>query len=534
MPERKLLNENFRTHIGVVQLANSVVDLIVKFFPNTIDRLEPEVSINSGPTPVFLDCDESEEDVVVKLFQDGEMSDCEFGAEQVILVRDNETKTRLAGICGSRALVLTALEAKGLEFSDCLIYNFFATSPVANDWRVIYNAIEDCRLPRPDFDAKRHGALCVELKLLYVLLTRAKQNLIIYDDIVPNNYSQPMLMYWLTQKVVNKQSMSSDIQALFMKSSFSAEWRSRGEDFFERRQFGNAKLCFKRSGDEVLESICSGREFEQIGDKFFVTDFKRAKDFFQRAISIYLNLDGQVIHVAKCYEKIREFEKAGNTYVSLRRFEDAGRCYEGGQFYQSAANAYLEAGSFEHAVKCAYKCNDYHLALKIIDFCQSKHQDSIATAERIDCIKRGALYYHHKSSQADMLHFVKLFATDEEKMRFFAKYDYSNLQLEFLIESGSFEEAAKICENKFDFKLASTYFLHAGRVNDFIRLETKVIRLKYLNEYYLLELPLSEEDVSSMKVISEKYSTSEYSDIDTREIDVLMSLSSNNPMSFSD
>lgn len=41
---------------------------------------------------------------------------CEFGAEQAILVRDEGAKERLQAQIGQSALVLTALEAKGLEF----------------------------------------------------------------------------------------------------------------------------------------------------------------------------------------------------------------------------------------------------------------------------------------------------------------------------------------------------------------------------------------------------------------------------------
>lgn len=40
----------------------------------------------------------------------------EFGAEQVILVRDEGAKARLRARIGQQALVLTVLEAKGLEF----------------------------------------------------------------------------------------------------------------------------------------------------------------------------------------------------------------------------------------------------------------------------------------------------------------------------------------------------------------------------------------------------------------------------------
>lgn len=79
MPEIAHLSRNFRTHMGVVSLANSVVQLIERFFPESIDKLPPESSTVTGPLPILLEC----ENVVVTLFQNGELTSCEFGAEQV-------------------------------------------------------------------------------------------------------------------------------------------------------------------------------------------------------------------------------------------------------------------------------------------------------------------------------------------------------------------------------------------------------------------------------------------------------------------
>ena len=53
----------------------------------------------------------------------------EFGAHQVILVASNEARESLPEEL-SHALVLTIYEAKGLEFDDVLVYNFFKDSQV--------------------------------------------------------------------------------------------------------------------------------------------------------------------------------------------------------------------------------------------------------------------------------------------------------------------------------------------------------------------------------------------------------------------
>lgn len=52
----------------------------------------------------------------------------DFGAEQVILVKDASTKEQLTQVLDERVVVLTILESKGMEFDDVLLYGFFSTS----------------------------------------------------------------------------------------------------------------------------------------------------------------------------------------------------------------------------------------------------------------------------------------------------------------------------------------------------------------------------------------------------------------------
>ena len=51
---------------------------------------------------------------LVGIRSDGEIVG--FGAEQVILVRDDRVKSEVSGYIGRQALVLTISECKGLEF----------------------------------------------------------------------------------------------------------------------------------------------------------------------------------------------------------------------------------------------------------------------------------------------------------------------------------------------------------------------------------------------------------------------------------
>ncbi|MCL7031200.1 hypothetical protein MKW94_000317 [Papaver nudicaule] len=105
-------------------------------------------------------------------------------SQSVILVRDESDKREVSDQIGKQALVLTLVECKGLEFQDVLLYNFFGTSPLKNQWRVIYGYMEELNLfpsneqkSFPTFCSAKHKILCSELKQLYVALTRARQRL---------------------------------------------------------------------------------------------------------------------------------------------------------------------------------------------------------------------------------------------------------------------------------------------------------------------------------------------------------------------
>lgn len=78
----------------------------------------------------------------------------DFGAEQVILVRDDASKTKLQKKIGEMALVLTILESKGMEFDDVLVYDFFSGSSLRSGYRCLRLL---ARGNRNLFDSQKHA-----------------------------------------------------------------------------------------------------------------------------------------------------------------------------------------------------------------------------------------------------------------------------------------------------------------------------------------------------------------------------------------
>nr|POE80710.1 tpr and ankyrin repeat-containing protein 1 [Quercus suber] len=112
------LSQNFRTHAGILNLAQSVINLIYHFFPLSIDTLRPETSLIDGQVPVLLKSVNGE-NAFISIFKNGGNDDGKiigFGADQVILVRDDLARNEIVDYVGNQALILTIMESKGLEF----------------------------------------------------------------------------------------------------------------------------------------------------------------------------------------------------------------------------------------------------------------------------------------------------------------------------------------------------------------------------------------------------------------------------------
>lgn len=112
------LAQNFRTHCGILRMAQSIIDLLYFFFPSSADKLNPETGLVYGEPPVLLETG-NDKNAIVNIFGENESIHGNlhgFGAEQVIVVRDDATKQQIVDIVGKQALVLTIVECKGLEF----------------------------------------------------------------------------------------------------------------------------------------------------------------------------------------------------------------------------------------------------------------------------------------------------------------------------------------------------------------------------------------------------------------------------------
>lgn len=111
--------------------AASLIGLLSSLFPYSIDKLKKESALVPGPKPrIFLSNVVHFEEflnpvgyvhwpVVIKNGSNRKDSESrlDFGAHQVIIVRDNVARSKLHEVLGESGLILTLLESKGTSFT---------------------------------------------------------------------------------------------------------------------------------------------------------------------------------------------------------------------------------------------------------------------------------------------------------------------------------------------------------------------------------------------------------------------------------
>ncbi|XP_039121412.1 LOW QUALITY PROTEIN: uncharacterized protein LOC120258127 [Dioscorea cayenensis subsp. rotundata] len=317
-----LLNQNFRTHVGVLDLAQSVIDLLYEYFPLSVDKLPPEISLVHGEAPVILQSEDGD-NAIMTIFGDGEKLDQSknsFGAEQAILVRDESSKQEILRQVGKQAiLVLTIVECKGLEFEDVLLYNFFSTSPFEKHWRVIYGYMEkhcvsDPSKPIsfPSFYEGKHHILCSELKQLYVAITRTRQRLWICET--GAKFCHPIFDYWKSLFLVQERCLDHSFAQDMCRTSSLEEWSSRGIKLFNEGLFDLAVKCFRRSGDNLREKWAQAAGLCATADRIISVDYNVGQTALRNAADIYESI-GKPELAASCFLKLGDFEAAGLAFL---------------------------------------------------------------------------------------------------------------------------------------------------------------------------------------------------------------------------
>ncbi|KAM0804322.1 P-loop containing nucleoside triphosphate hydrolase protein [Usnea florida] len=334
-PEMFTLTENYRSHEGI---------------PQTVDKLEPEIGHLSGPKPVLF------RGIDVSILKSRNISDAtlaagarEFGAEQVILVRDAEMKKILQGQIENVGLILTILESKGMEFDDVILWNFFTECPDEAGIRSLELLNEE-----PErFDSKRHSGMCSELKQLYVAITRARVQLFIMESSETTATIVLKLLATSSSKsLVQVTSPSHDdfrtrLEVLRPGTSLSPQdWSRRGAELLGTALFKDAFGCFQKGQDQRGQTEAEGHIREEEG----------------RNCKAHGNVEGfnHNLDLAKdCFLRVNLMDDAVRVLEDLGKIEEAAEILFQDKQYSRAARFFTRTGLSTKAIECHHLAEEY-------------------------------------------------------------------------------------------------------------------------------------------------------------------------------
>ncbi|KAK1685246.1 hypothetical protein QYE76_046094 [Lolium multiflorum] len=459
------LSQNFRTHCGILRMAHSIMSLLYFFFPSSVDKLNPETGLVYGEAPVLLESD-NDENAIMTIFGESKSKHGNlhgFGAEQVILVRDDATRKQIIDLVGKQALVLTIVECKGLEFQDVLLYNFFGSSPLRNKWRVLYGYMKDKdiiahseEISHPDFDRSKHYLLCSELKQLYVAITRTRQRLWICEN--TDDYCRPMFDYWKKLCLVEVRLLDSSLIQAMQKGSSSDDWRLRGTKLFNEGQFEMATMCFEKAGDAHREKWARAAGLVSTADRVISSNLELGKASLQTASEIYESI-GMHEKAAMCYIKLGDCKRAGMVYMQKcgnSRLEDAGDCFARAECWPEAAEVYFKAKCY---TKCFSMCSKgkrlFNLGLQFMQQLEEEHSLENSKSLEVSAVRKKYLdncaqHYFEHGDIKQMMPFVKAFSSMDHVRTFLNSRNLVDELMSLEMEMGNFLEAAAIAKHKGD------------------------------------------------------------------------------------
>ncbi|CAD8197854.1 unnamed protein product [Paramecium pentaurelia] len=396
------LSYNFRSTNQILQLGNTLVNALEIFFPNYLDFLQKEKSNQQGPKPTIIQSIYNQ-DLLNYLFKkyQNKQSNVEFGYNSVIIVKDQESKLKIP-IELQNAIILTIYEAKGLEFDDVILFNFFADSNEEqnawnlfqqlhivkikkdkNEWNSKCNqnsylmhkniskhevelTILELRKPNPN---KKQNAqtfnpnkvnltLQHELKQLYVAITRPKKRLIIFDQSLQNRfYIQKIWEELDLVEVIHEQQIQDFKFVLSFSIDNKANWKKQGYRMLRQNNYEQAQKCFMLANEIELAN-------KSLAYNLATQATLSSNNFglFIQAAEIFENIN-LLKRAASCYFSGQKYQKAFQLYEQLCcKNEMAESAYFSGQ-YQIAGQIFSELGEVRRSIECFNKQKLWNISL---------------------------------------------------------------------------------------------------------------------------------------------------------------------------
>jgi tetratricopeptide (TPR) repeat protein len=453
------LNKNFRSHQGIISLASFVMKLLYTGFPETVDKMEEERGQYAGPIPtLFLGFGAQILGSRLVGLQDvNDVHIADFGAEQVILVRDEQQKEKVQQEIGDLALVLTILDSKGMEFDDVFLLDFFTSSPKPATLRRLRCILAEDAMVLQQETIGMDGLLCSELKHLYVAVTRPRNQLWIFES--DAKVVEPVVMLLAGDTGERKDGSDHSKQPLVevvgkdhpqlkqklkmlkpAESSDPKKYSEMGYQLIQRGLFKDASFCFRKAKDERGQTIAKahlsmeeGRGFRASGNnKEFIRLFIVSVDLFKQA--------DQLGNAAFCLEEMNHLEEAGDIWISILRHDKAAPLYMQARCWLKASTSF---DIIERYGDAAAALRQGELFNELVNYI-SRNRDLLEPAQTASYGKLCAILVAQGRIKQEMQeHIVDLMGTEREKEEFYRKFKMSTPLVALLKKKAEFGAAVQ-------------------------------------------------------------------------------------------
>ncbi|CAC5365910.1 unnamed protein product [Mytilus coruscus] len=481
------LTHNYRSHEGILSLASCILDILVEFFPESFDRLNKDQGLFHGPKPVLLESCSFSDLALLLRGNKRKTSHIEFGAHQAILVVNDAARENVPEElqCG---LILTIYEAKGLEFDDILLYNFFRDSKATKEWRVITDFLEKLcssdktstenlvkinseileQKDRPralTFDPNQHKLLNSELKHLYTAVTRARVNVWIFDE--DKEKRAPMFEYFKAQHLVKvisiEDAQNLSTSGMFAEESAPEDWIKRAQDFMKNNLYEVAAKSYRQGGDDYMANVAMCHQMALKASRIKENPALMREEFLLAAeqylevelpakAAICLQNAREKELMAYVYDKMGQLDKAAETYRKLKRPIESSACYERLGFFDKAISTLYDHKLFDMAndILTRYKLHikefeetGKSISQHLIDHAPGKKhtEEQLAFA--------AADLYHSTNNIGRMLASLNRLPNIDHRINFLTNLhtttnNYMSHAAEILMHNGCIKEAAEL------------------------------------------------------------------------------------------
>lgn len=364
VPELRFLTLNFRSSGSIVELSNILLELKGKYLGLKAEEVPEDWKYKGRPVTVISEIEEPDMLDILRV----------AGARRTVLVRTEREKRRLQRLLETE-MVFTISEAKGLEFDTVVLWKFCEDELVKDVWKIILDLSK-----RSIHEAKiRH-----EINFLYVGITRAQSDLIVYDG-------RRSSLIWENPQFRNHVYVTDDrsfIDGIWNVLITPEEWIEQGNYFLEKEFYQAAMECYKNGGDTELFHKASAHAFEN------------AEKYLEAALNF--EKIGESERAAHNYEKAGDFRKALSLWEKLKIEERTFRCrvelFKKEGEHQKAGDLYLEKGMYKEAVQCFRKSGEYSKLAEIyLHHLKNIKEAAVCLEQARDYQRAAGLYSRLKS-----------------------------------------------------------------------------------------------------------------------------------------